>query len=86
MISCLTSSQYKAAVNFLVSVFCQKDMKVFFSFQVTWLSFRTYMQLFSYTMDVLYPQGLQRIIMDMFGVDNEKVLVIVIMFIATSLL
>ena len=44
------------------------------------------MQLFSYTMDVLYPQGLQRIIMDMFGVDNEKVLVIAIMFIATSLL
>lgn len=32
-----------------------------------------YMQLFSYTMDFLYPEGLLRIIMEMFDLSSDEV-------------
>lgn len=74
-ISCLTSSQHKVVMDFLLHQFCSRHSRAKVckyyseSFYGSYCSFQD----LSYTMDVLYPEGLKCVLMDMFGISFEQV-------------
>lgn len=74
-ICCLKSTQYESIVEFLLPVFCPKTMKVCIQSccSIIIIIQIQHMQLFSYTLDVLFPEGLHHILMDMYGLSKSEV-------------